>query len=114
MKKTHWFSAPLIMLGIVLSGCASSKVWYQEGATEKQTRQDIAGCKLMAEQNGNPLAMVNLAFAFQDKSHKDAIFQDCMTAKGYSLVEQNQVPTVGSISRTPSTTNQPPPTPNAK
>jgi len=107
MEKTHWFSAPLIMLGIVLSGCASSKVWYQEGATEKQTRQDIAGCKLMAEQNGNPLAMVNLAFAFQDKSHKDAIFNDCMTAKGYSLVEKSQVPTVGSAGQNGLTTNHP-------
>ena len=82
-------------------------MWYQEGATEKQTRQDIAGCKLMAEQNGNPLAMVNLAFAFQDKSHKDAIFNDCMTAKGYSLVEKSQVPRVASVGQNGSTTNQP-------
>ena len=107
MEKIRWFSAPLIMLVIVVSGCASSKVWYQDGVTANQTRRDIAGCKLMAEQNGNPLAMVNLAFALADNSHKHAIFNDCMTAKGYMLVEKSQVPRTGSVGQNGSTTNQP-------
>ena len=77
---------------VVLVGCGTPQVWYQSSKSFDETRRDLATCRAEAARMTNPLAMANLAFALADDSNKKDYINNCMIAKGYSLVDKNSLP----------------------
>jgi hypothetical protein len=80
------------LAAVFLVGCGTSKVWYQSDKSFDETRRELAGCRADAARMTNPLAMVNLGFALADDSNKKDYINNCMIAKGYSLVDKNSLP----------------------
>ena len=90
-------SAPMrsiacVILACVLSGCGSTKVWYQAGKSVDETKRDWAACQTGAAAVNNPAAMVNLGFFLANEGNKSKYLDNCMIAKGYSLVDKNSLP----------------------
>jgi hypothetical protein len=84
----------LLLLPLAIHvGCGTPKVWYQEGMTFQETQRQLAACRAEAARLENPLAMVNLGFALANSANKKDFVRNCMIANGYSLVEQNALPT---------------------
>ena len=80
------------LAAVVLVGCSTPQVWYQSGNSFDQTRRDLGGCKADSARLTNPLAMVNFGFALADDANKKDYINNCMIAKGYSLVDKNSLP----------------------
>jgi hypothetical protein len=77
---------------IILTGCGTPKVWYSSEKSFQQTRQDLAACRAEADRITNPLAPLNLSFSNANEDNKKDFINNCMIAKGYSLVETNSLP----------------------
>ena len=83
---------PILFAAVLFAGCGTPKVWYQEGKTFDAARRDLAECRVDALRHYNPLAAVNMEFFFAAEAVKKDLINNCMTAKGYSLVNTNSLP----------------------
>lgn len=92
-----------LLFALALSGCASPRTIYfwHPGATNDELHRDMAGCRVQlasvpAAQAPYPdtyndpgavgHSMANAGASLQDKADRNALFQDCMTAKGWQMV----------------------------
>lgn len=80
------------IVAAALAGCGSTKVWYQAGKSFEETRRDLAACRTGAAAVNNPLATVNLGFFLANDANKKEYVDNCMVAKGYTLVDKNSLP----------------------
>ena len=76
----------------LLTGCSSTKVWYQADKSFDETQRDWAACRAAAAAVNSPMAMVNLGFFLANDANKKSYRENCMVAKGYSLVDKNSLP----------------------
>ncbi|PYK98434.1 MAG: hypothetical protein DME19_12585 [Verrucomicrobia bacterium] len=74
------------------SDVALPKVWYQGGKTFDETQRDLAACRMGAARINSSLAMVNLGFFLANEGNKKDLINNCMIAKGYSLIKRNTLP----------------------
>ena len=86
--KTIAASFPLA----VLVGCSTSKTWYQEGRSFQETQKELAACRAEKAQLTNPTAWNSFGVVISDTARRRDYLKDCMTAKGYSLVDKNSLP----------------------
>ena len=83
---------PLFLTVVLLIGCGTPKVWYQEGKSFETTRRDLAAARVEALRSYNPLAALNMGFFFAAEAVKKDLINNWMTANGYSLVNKNSLP----------------------
>lgn len=85
-------SIAFVILCCLVTGCGSTKVWYQAGKSFDETQRDWAGCQAGAAAVNSPAAMANLGFFLANEGNKSKYRDNCMIAKGYSLVDKNSLP----------------------
>jgi len=73
-------------------GCATNRVWYQPGKDPQETHQDLAGCRMAANQVNNPFAMVNGWWFAANEGNKKELIKNCMESKGYKRVRESDLP----------------------
>jgi len=95
--KPHCLFAICYLL--FLTGCAS-KVWYQPGFSQAQSRMDLARCKMLAAQQGFiGVGMVGMIAAGASGNN---YVNHCMEAKGYQWVKISTATNYGiSLGNTP-------------
>jgi membrane-associated protease RseP (regulator of RpoE activity) len=82
---------------LVLSGCASSSVWYQEGKLDSEAERDLRDCKYDAVKHGyvqpspygDPIAS-GIAAGISQSFRQNDIIIACMEAKGYRRIPYAQ------------------------
>jgi hypothetical protein len=107
--STIWlFSLTLVIVAVVLAGCASEKngcpsgkVWYRPDTSIEQTRLDLAICQhealvygrsyapIPADSAGRAIALGLIASA-AESSRENKLIASGMIAKGYSLVDASK------------------------
>jgi hypothetical protein len=79
---------------LLVSGCANRMAWVREGTDAAQAQQDIERCKYEAHKNsfvpfGNGISPVSAGF--QEGMQSASLTNQCMSAKGYHLVDRNEL-----------------------
>jgi predicted CoA-binding protein len=84
------------------SGCPSNMVWYQPGVSAERARRDLAECQNQALINGQSYSPIPARTAGQaillgmlasssENKREYQIVSTCMMAKGYQLVNRDQL-----------------------
>lgn len=85
-----------LLATLLLTACGSPRVWYKEGATQQQIRQDLAKCRMEASRIGTSIGGYNagsyIASAMADGGRKKEFVRECMFSQGYSLTKESALP----------------------
>jgi hypothetical protein len=83
VKQMKIMKAPLLLLTMLvfITGCASSKTWYQAGKSQRETIKDLGECRV-----------VSYTKAQHEKEEKP-LLDACMNSKGYIFTPKSEIPT---------------------
>jgi hypothetical protein len=80
----------------LLVGCDTPRVWFQAGKSFTDTQRDLAACHKEAVGSNEQLASAQRGYFNSNNANRDEwvnqFTDNCMIAKGYSLVEKNSLP----------------------
>ena len=92
------FSRILVILGLVLAGCAvmepGNQAWFKEGATESERQAAVAAAETQAKQ------------ARVQPAEERGIFLQAMTAQGWRLMPKGSAPSLATKPATPTRSPQ--------
>jgi hypothetical protein len=84
VEQMKIIKTPLLLTLIALvfvTGCASSKTWYQAGKSHREMIKDLGECKVLSYTKA------------QHKNEEKPLLDACMNSKGYIFTSKSEIPT---------------------